>query len=302
MTKSMLLPTSVAVMCLGILLSFAIRSLSAEEVLPEDIRRRILSADDKDHAREIKQILGYALPEGYKLELTEIQRMVLGIWHVQWYRASAYALDSEGRRDGVARLWNPTRLIPYEKGKLHGVEKVYEGANLAQEIPWENDRRHGVMRSYFPDGKLRSEATYEHGKQVGESITYDTSGNVVERIPYKDGKMHGERVSYYGKVTRKDLETFVHHTEIEEVVAEYNKMAGNKRRVVTYKNGKAHGAFCEFHRNGNISREMHYRNDELHGVERNFNEEGEELRVRYWLDGEIVPRAQYEAHAAQDNY
>jgi len=55
----------------------------------------------------------------------------------------------------------------------------------------------GLVRWFYPDGKLKAECNYEAGKLHGISNYYFENGNIKARENYKEGKLHGLCKTYF---------------------------------------------------------------------------------------------------------
>ena len=51
-----------------------------------------------------------------------------------------------------------------------------------------NGKREGGWTSYFPNGNVRSQATFVNGLQQGPTVVYHENGNTFYAGWYKDGK------------------------------------------------------------------------------------------------------------------
>ena len=64
----------------------------------------------------------------------------------------------------------------------------------------------GISKSYYEDGKLKSEENYKDDKRNGISKSYYKNGKLEREANYKDGKLEGISKSYYknGKLEREE--------------------------------------------------------------------------------------------------
>ena len=90
-----------------------------------------------------------------------------------------------------------------------------ESDELSSEIPYVNEKIHGVFSGYYVDGILFCEIPYVNGILNGIEKWYHRSGQLWEEIPYVNGKIHGIKKEYFKN----------------------GKLAG----TATYKNGKLVG-------------------------------------------------------------
>ena len=50
--------------------------------------------------------------------------------------------------------------------RFHFAKAYYENGKLKYEIPYENDKRHGIAKAYYENGNLQAQVTYENGSAV----------------------------------------------------------------------------------------------------------------------------------------
>ena len=67
--------------------------------------------------------------------------------------------------------------IPYVNDKNHGVEKwYYANGQISLEIPYVNGKKHGIEKKYYENGKLKSKKPYKEGRRYGYGGYYDDKG------------------------------------------------------------------------------------------------------------------------------
>lgn len=81
----------------------------------------------------------------------------------------------------------------------HGESKEYrKDGTLESLITYENNRKHGPARNYYPDGKtVKTEMNYVNGYKQGETRWYFANGEIYRITPYINGKIIGIRQVYY---------------------------------------------------------------------------------------------------------
>lgn len=83
---------------------------------------------------------------------------------------------------------------------------VYRSGNLVSaEVTMKNGIRHGIMKTYYPSGKLRQTFWYENGMREDTAIWYHEDGVIFRKTPYKRDSVNGIQIQYYksGKVRAK---------------------------------------------------------------------------------------------------
>ena len=91
--------------------------------------------------------------------------------------------------------------------------------------------------AWYENGKKRSEAVFEDGKEHGKQTTWHKNGYKRSETVFKDGKEHGRQILWHDN--------------------------GNKKAEIEYQDGKYHGAYTCWHKNGQKSLEETYHAGEL---------------------------------------
>ncbi len=101
---------------------------------------------------------------------------------------------SEDPSDNSERV---SAVMNYSNGKLNGSYKeYYDFGGVRKEGIYVDDKKDGIWKTYFPNGKMMFLERFKKGIQHGWSFGYDEQGNEV-----------GRKYFYYGKnLTGKELE------------------------------------------------------------------------------------------------
>jgi antitoxin component YwqK of YwqJK toxin-antitoxin module len=86
------------------------------------------------------------------------------------------------------------------KGKLRqGTTKDYrKDGTLESLITFDNNRKHGLAVSFYPDGKtIKTKMNYVNGYKQGVATWYYPDGKVYRETPYVNGRINGIRKTYY---------------------------------------------------------------------------------------------------------
>jgi len=234
---------------------------------PEDVPDRVQG--------EIKHYLA-SCPKGAKIQVT--LRHFVDMGHssstnkLEPYIAGIVPLDADGKPHGTeelreARSRTPVQTVEYEHGIKDGVERVYldqDGKRFLQtEIPWKDGEVEGMRKTFYPDGKVRSETGYHKGVADGPTRTYGKDGQAVREGTMKEGLREGPLTDYFPGTKQP-------------------------KRVIPYHEGKVHGVAREYYASGQLKHERAFQEDTLHGVEKEYEADGKVIRTRYWLKGESV--------------
>jgi len=102
--------------------------------------------------------------------------------------ATSYELTiyKKGKPIGIKRSYNRidghlNSEAPYANGKINGIVKFYyPNGKLFVESPYINGKINGVSKGYHENGKLMSETIFKKGKE-GKTKNYDENGNEIEQ-------------------------------------------------------------------------------------------------------------------------
>lgn len=117
------------------------------------------------------------------------------------------------------------------------------------------------------DGKKYKVDQWKQGKKHGEWLVFDKTGqHVIQRIPYDNDRMHGTNVVWYeptetGGALRKRLESQYVDGRRHGTFSDWYKN-GKQRRLAEYRNGKQHGKFMEWDESGNVVAQLEFRDGE----------------------------------------
>lgn len=82
--------------------------------------------------------------------------------------------------------------VPYENDKKHGTEyKFYQDSTLSEIIEWENGLKHGVQEQYYPGGISKIKMHYSNGIREKLYLINDEKGNPIITGYYKNNLRHG---------------------------------------------------------------------------------------------------------------
>lgn len=223
--------------------------------------------------------------------------------------------------------------------------KYYDQAGtLRIEEQWAKGELNGIYAAYDKYGKVVEKGEYANGEKNGTWVTFNERGKVLNRVQYAGGQFHGDyevnddlgrnlivgRHAYgqpIGAWVEYNADRTVHVVRKFEdgevameryengVQAEFFKDERPKLEV-HWENGKRHGAFVEWHDNGEwviieemdpatgetesrriiqgqtTAREGTYFAGELHGVVLSFDESGRLLARETYDHGQLIDRTE----------
>jgi antitoxin component YwqK of YwqJK toxin-antitoxin module len=231
-------------------------------------------------AQKVKEAIAEALsgkPAGTRA------RIMLGTftegssrWQVT-YLKTIVLLDGQGRPDGEENhITNQSidgvtgyRTIPWKHGIRDGVEKVFLDGRLREELPWKNGKMEGRRQSFFADGKVEVETQYTGDLAEGPTRIYGSDGSLIREGTMKQGQRDGVMTEYWPGTKRP-------------------------KRVATYRDGQVTGAVKEYYLSGRIKREVSMKDEAYDGEDKLYNEDGKVSQTRYWRNGDLVTKEEFE--------
>jgi len=176
-------------------------------------------------------------------------------------------LKSEGKRTSflLDSIWvfydqagDTTEKISYLLGKRNGYSHRYQkdpvyGSYIQTSELYAGDRKEGVARIFFPDGKVKQTIPYVDGKKDGLSREYDREGNIITLFEYNNDFLISR-----SRINRTDA-------------------AGLKQ-----------GEWLDFYPDGSIKSEKNYRDDLLHGYYKEYDDRGKLLVTLLYDSGKVT--------------
>jgi antitoxin component YwqK of YwqJK toxin-antitoxin module len=176
-------------------------------------------------------------------------------------------LKSEGRRTSflLDSLWvfydqagDTIEKISYLLGKRNGYSLKYKkdpvyGNYLFSSELYAGDRKEGLAKIYFPDGKIKQTIPYSDSKKDGLSREYNHDGKIIALLEYNnDFLISRERINY------------------------------------TDASGMKQGEWLDFYPDGSRHIERNYRDDVLHGYYKEYDEKGRLLVTLLYESGKVT--------------
>ena len=91
--------------------------------------------------------------------------------------------------------------IAYVKGETKAftgiIKSYYDNRNLKSEANFKDGKKEGLFKKYYENGDLKSEANFKDGKGNGIGKIYYPNGNLESEISVKDDKFEGLFKLYY---------------------------------------------------------------------------------------------------------
>jgi antitoxin component YwqK of YwqJK toxin-antitoxin module len=149
-----------------------------------------------------------------------------------------------------------------EKGRLDGLYEEFTDTGLpVVRAEYARDLLNGSYRTYWPDGKLRTDGNYANGFQDGAWIEYAQDGVKTLAANYRKDQLHGRYESYHAN--------------------------GNRFVTANYKLGVLNGEYAERQSDGDWVLTGKYADGSLDGL-LEVHVAGKRLVQQKWSAGELV--------------
>ncbi|MCB0800705.1 MAG: toxin-antitoxin system YwqK family antitoxin, partial [Bacteroidales bacterium] len=151
-----------------------------------------------------------------------------------------------------------TEKISYLLGKRNGYSIKYQkdpvrGLYRHTSELYAGDRKEGLARIFYPDGKVKQTIPYSDGKKDGLSREYDREGRIITLLEYNNDFLISR-----SRINRTD------------------------------ESGMKQGEWLDFYPDGSIKSEKNYRDDLLHGYYKEYDDRGRLLVTLLYDNGKMT--------------
>jgi hypothetical protein len=129
-----------------------------------------------------------------------------------------------------------------------GIKQYYSKSTLTYEATFRNGVREGLMRSFYPDGKVRQTFWYRNGMKEDTAIWFYEEGPIFRKTPFRRDSMNGIQSQYYKSGALRAKMNFVNGLRtpyLEEFTSDGKKIKDYPLVVITIKD--------DYMKNGNYS-------------------------------------------------
>jgi hypothetical protein len=78
-----------------------------------------------------------------------------------------------------------------------GIRQYYSQRFLSYEVTLKNGVRQGLMKTFYPSGKIRQTFWYENGMKEDTAVWFYEEGKIFRKTPFKRDSMNGMQIQYY---------------------------------------------------------------------------------------------------------
>jgi len=217
--------------------------------------------------------------------------------------------DKEGKKHGYWKTffndWSLHTECYYRHGLREGFYKEYdEKGNLKKITKFVNDVEQVlepdmkpliVQHEYYPNGRVKREASFRDGKREGIWREFDEEGDVIKSQTYKkgalvgegivgtDGKRHGEYKEFYPDSTLRAEGLFIDGLRSSEWKFYYHN--GKVQEVGSYKEGDPDGSWIWYYDNGQTQIEEQFYKGQPNGPYKEYDSKGNLIVSGTYFDG-----------------
>lgn len=152
---------------------------------------------------------------------------------------------------------------------------------IEKEGVFESNRKTGVWKTYYENGKLKSEITYKNNRPNGYAKIYYENGNISEEGIWKGTKWVGD-YKFYHENGKKAYEWKFNESGKRTGEQKYFYEDGSLRIKGDWIDGKENGVITEYYENGNVKSEKHFAAGE-------FNESSSKFFAEKKVSVEDIP-------------
>ncbi|WP_194436606.1 toxin-antitoxin system YwqK family antitoxin [Vibrio fluminensis] len=232
-----------------------------------------------------------------------------GLWPVSVYFQGGKILNFEGtfnsgdittgKSVGAYKIYHANGNLlsegsRNEKGQYEGLTRIYDQDGvLIEEADFLAGKRHGIHRTFYPNGQVKAEYTNKNNIAAGEYVSYYKNGQVSYRVNYVSGMQEGPGYSY-SENGFLYLETTFRKGKKHGVVRGWYS-EDQLRFEKNYREGKQHGAMTHYYESGNLQRINHLVKGKQIGSQRSYFDQIDAVQEKTEIskDGEVVSKYRF---------
>ena len=186
------------------------------------------------------------------------------VFHVNG-KNKAIGLYHKEQKDSLWRYFNEDETLIsevfYKDGKQHGIVKDYfPNGKLLQEQEFDNGVKHGFWKQYFVDGKIKQITYYQKGKRQGEYKMNQPDGKPFIEGKYVNDLREGNWFHYGSTGKLERIETYKEGQLVKDQFYDGEKVTYYPNEIpkksVKFVKGKKNGEFVEYYETGEWVQEL----------------------------------------------
>lgn len=207
-----------------------------------------------------------------------------------------YQWDNKAKK-GLWQFYNRFGNLSEEtmynaEGKSDGLSKTYyPNGKLKSEMNYINDEVDGPYKNFFDNGNMSYEGSAKSNKRHGPFKRYHPNGNLAEIGSYDQGVMTGENKEYFftGPLSQ---ETTLVDEKMDGKATRYYR-SGNKDVEYVFKEGKKEGPYKKYYDHGTLAEEGNFVNNQLEGEYKEYYYNGKLSQFAIYHEGELDSMVTY---------
>jgi len=166
------------------------------------------------------------------------------------------------------------------------IKSYYNNGKLKSETPYVNKKVEGAVTAYHENGKVLGIQMYVNGKKEGKMALYYENGNIEEIGNYENAVLSGPYKMYYETGELRSTLTYV-NDKMEGIVKVYYTN-GKLNSLSIARAGKFEGGFEVYTKSEKLEKTGTYLNDMVEGIVSIYNDAGEIVRKDTYVNGKKI--------------
>ena len=167
-----------------------------------------------------------------------------------------------------------------ETGLKQGYWIVKDNESVIEEGNYLNDKKNGLWKSYFTNGNLKSEITYEQGVAKGNANHYYKDGTLRESGNWQVDHWEGG-YKYYYESGQLSYDWFYNENGKRQGEQRYFHANGKKMYEGNWQDGKTEGVLKVYNESGLLVQEKVYNNGKFAEIKEHTNNQHTASNIKF---------------------
>jgi uncharacterized protein len=175
-----------------------------------------------------------------------------------------------GKQNGLTHKYDKNGLLDvimnYKNDSINGVYEVYEHGILDRIFCYQNDKQNGPYKSFYPDGKIKSESFLINNELNSEKTFYNKNGTISEIDNYINDVLSSSTTYNIKSEKQKTI-------DYKDRTGKFTMKYNNDTTILTYDmvNGEINGKYVSKDKLNNLIQEREYINGKLHNSYKHYS-------------------------------
>ncbi len=143
------------------------------------------------------------------------------------------------------------------------IKKYYPNGKLEAEETYKEGKQEGISKYYFESGGLRAEVNFKNGKENGITRHYNGEGKLTSAWNYENGDLKGRREYYENGALEAEID-FEGESKFFSGIQKLYYENGMLKAEIPHKNGYLIGVRREYYPTGRLWKEETFQYNEDH--------------------------------------